>query len=151
MVTVEIVDTAGQEKYRSLSDRYYKKADGCLLVYDITNRESFDEAKNYFCQQINDKCKANIKVILLGNKTDLEDQRQVSAEDGVNFAIEKGYEFMETSCLKNRNVADSFETLIELTYGEAIKERANSNNNNTPEKNININSPKPKQSKGGCC
>ena len=116
LVNARIVDTGGQERFRALGHQYYRKANGCLLVYDITNRSSFDEIRDYFCEQIEEKCKKDIKIILLGNKTDLEEKRKVSSEEGTNLAVEKGYTFMETSCLENRNVADSFETLIELTY-----------------------------------
>ena len=75
LVNVHILDTAGQEKYKSLNENYYKKASCCLLVYDISDKKSFEECKNYYNETIKEKCKENIKVILLGNKTDLEDQR----------------------------------------------------------------------------
>ena len=55
LVNIKILDTAGQEKFRSLSHQYYRDADGCLLVYDITERESFDEIKNYLCERIKEK------------------------------------------------------------------------------------------------
>ena len=115
------MDTAGEEKFRSINASYYRKADCCLLVYDITNRKSFEEIKNYYNQNIKEQCKKNIKIILLGNKTDLEDQRQVSSEEGASFALENNYIFMETSCLKNTNVANAFETLIEITNIEIKK------------------------------
>ena len=68
-----------------------------------------------------EKCKPNTKVILLGNKTDLEEKRQVLPEEGAGFALENNYIFMETSCLKNSNVANAFEALIELTNIESKK------------------------------
>ena len=95
LVNVNTLDTAGQEKYKSLNEQYYKKADCCLLVYDITNRISFEECKNYYNEGIIEKCKKNIKVILLGNKADLEDQRQVQSEEAAGFALENDYIFME--------------------------------------------------------
>ena len=131
LVNIKILDTAGQEKFRSLSHQYYRDADGCLLVYDITERKSFDEIKNYFCEQIKEKCKKDIKIILLGNKTDLEENRKVTSEEGANLAVKEGYTFMETSCLENRNVADSFETLIELTY-EKVLEKGKENISEKP-------------------
>ena len=125
LVNVSIVDTAGQEKLRTLSNQYYKKADGILLVYDITNTRSLDEIKNYYCKKIKDNCKDGIKVILLGNKTDLEEKRKISPEDGANFAAENDFMFLETSCMKNENVAGGFETLIELTYRDVLKNQRN--------------------------
>ena len=123
IVNIQILDTAGQEKFRALNTIYYRRADCCLLVYDITNSESFEECKNYFNDKIKEYCKENIQVILLGNKTDLENERKIPSELGAKFAYENKYTFMETSCLINENVADAFETLIEITYREMIKEK----------------------------
>lgn len=121
LVSVKIVDTAGQEKFRSLSRQYYKQADGCLLVYDITNRDSFEELQKYYINEIKDNCKPEIKIILLGNKSDLGEQRQVNPEDGADFALKNGFTFLETSCYKNTNVADGFETLIELVHRDKLE------------------------------
>ena len=123
LVKVDILDTGGQERFRALNQQYYRYADGCLLVYDITDRNSFDEIKGFYSEEIKEKCKKDIKIILLGNKTDLEEKRKVTSEEGANLAFEKGYNFMETSCLENRNVADSFETLIELAYEQVLERR----------------------------
>ena len=122
LVNVHLYDTAGQEKFKSLSEQYYKKADCCLLVYDITNRKSFVECKDYYNKNLMEKCKKNVKVILLGNKSDLEQKRDVPSEEGAGFATENDYIFMETSCLKNTNVSDAFSTLIELTNIEAKRD-----------------------------
>ena len=126
IVKVHLLDTSGQEIYKSINETYYKKADCCLLVYDITNRKSFDECKDYYNKNLIEKCKKDVKVILLGNKTDLEDQRVISPEEGAGLALENDYIFMETSCLKNSNVASAFETLIELTN---IEEKRKQNKN----------------------
>ena len=123
LVNVQIMDTAGQERFKSINASYCRNADCCLLVYDISNLETFTDCKGYFNQLIKDKCKKDIKVILLGNKTDLENIRQVQPEDGANFSLQNNYIFMETSCLKNENVADAFETLIEITNRELIKKK----------------------------
>ena len=125
LVKVNILDTAGQEKFKAINDTYYKKADCCLLVYDITDRKSFEECKEYYCLNIIEKCKKDIKVVLLGNKTDLEEKRQVKSEEGANFALENDYIFIETSCLRNKNVANAFETLIEIANIEAKKKIEN--------------------------
>ena len=89
LVNVNILDTAGQEKFKSINESYYKKADCCLLVYDITSRESFEECKNYYNPKLKEKCKKGIKVILLGNKADLESQREVPSEEGAGFSLGK--------------------------------------------------------------
>ena len=108
-----IYDTAGQERFDSLNFTYFKKADAILLVYDISDRNSFEKIKNVYVQEIKDRCKENIPILLLGNKTDKEDQRQISYEEGIELALEEDYEFQESSCIKNINVAGAFEVLIE--------------------------------------
>ena len=120
--------------FKSLVESYYRNADCCLLVYDITSKESFLEIKNYYTPNIKEKCKKNIKVALLGNKTDLKDQRQVSSKEGADFALANNYTFMETSCVQYLNVSDAFESLVEETNIELQKKKVKSNNitiNNT--------------------
>ena len=117
------MDTAGQEQFRAVTTNYYRRADSCLLVYDITKEDTFKEIKEYFNENIKEICEKNIPVVLLGNKTDLEDQRKVPAADGINFCLENNYTFLETSCLKNQKVADAFETLIEITHRENCKNK----------------------------
>ena len=114
VVNCLIYDTCGQEKYNSINESYYKKADAVLLVYDISNKESFDKIKDYYSKNIKEYCKKKIPIILLGNKADKEESREVDLEEGIQLALEEKYKFKETSCLKNENVADAFEALIEM-------------------------------------
>ena len=114
------MDTAGMEVFRAINSTYYKSANCCLLVYDITNIDSFNDCEIYYNEKINQNCPENIPIILLGNKTDLETDRQVPPEKAANFALKYNYIFMETSCLKNENVADAFEALIEMTNREML-------------------------------
>ena len=97
-----------------------------MLVYDITSRKSFEEIKQYYFPKIKEFCKNDIKIILLGNKADLEDKREVSAEEASNFALENEYLFMESSCLKNTKVPNAFVTLIEITNRETIPDENDS-------------------------
>ena len=115
------MDTAGQERYNSLSENYYKQADCCLLVYDITSRDSFNRIENYFVPKIKENCNQILKVVLLGNKADLKDKRQVRDIEGVNLAKKNRYIFMESSCADNYNVLDAFTTLVEMTNNELHK------------------------------
>ena len=112
LLTINVFDTAGQEKYKSLNEKYYKKADCCILVYDIINRRKFNEIKEYFIVKIKELCKKNVKVILVGNKTDLEDKREISYNEGANLAFLNNFLFIETSCAKNKNVYETFEKII---------------------------------------
>ena len=115
------MDTAGQERYNSISENYYKQADCCLLVYDITSRDSFNRIENYFVPKIKENCNKNLKVVLLGNKTDLKDRRKVKDIEGRDLALENGYIFMESSCADNYNVSDAFTALVEMTNKEIKK------------------------------
>ena len=115
------MDTAGQEKFDALNLSYYKRANGCLLVYDVTSKESFEKIKDYYVDKLKKNCKYIIKVILLGNKTDLKYLREVTQKEGADLAKENGFIFMETSCKDNYNVSDAFTTLIEMTNNELIK------------------------------
>ena len=115
------MDTGGQEKFNAINERYYKQADCCLLVYDITSMESFQQVKKYYVKKIKGKCNKNIKVVLLGNKTDLEEKRLVSQEVGRDLALDNKYIFMESSCKDNYNVSDAFTALVEMTNTELKK------------------------------
>ena len=115
------MDTGGQEKFDSVNKQYYQRADCCILVYDITNLESFNQCKTFYKQEIENNCKKDIKVTLVGNKTDFEDQRKVTTKQGADFADENGYSFKETSCETNLNVASAFETIIIMTNNDINK------------------------------
>ena len=89
VINVHIEDTCGQERFDSICESYYKDADGVLLVYDIANKKSFDRIKLYYVNKIKEKCKNGIPIILLGNKADLEEKREVSQQDAINLSIEQ--------------------------------------------------------------
>ena len=147
VVNAEINDTAGQERFRAIVQSYYRAADGCLLVYDISSRNSFDEIKNYYIKEILDRCPKNVKVILLGNKSDLESRREVTSEEASEIANRFHFFFMESSCLNNNNIANGFQLLIEQINFEMKKERIEKENDRI--KITRSNSTKPK--KQNCC
>ena len=151
LVNVRIMDTAGMEIFRAINSTYYKSANCCLLVYDITNIDSFNDCEIYYNEKINQNCPENIPIILLGNKTDLETDRQVPPEKAANFALKYNYIFMETSCLKNENVADAFEALIEMTNREMLINKEKMKNEEETKKividNVEIN----EKHKKSCC
>ena len=115
IVKVQIWDTAGQERYRSITNAYYKGAKGALLVYDITNKKSFDNLDKWISDlKINGDEK--ISIVLLGNKSDLENQRVISTEEGKNKAELFKFAFMETSALNGNNIERAFDELIKEVY-----------------------------------
>ena len=92
-ILCQIFDTCGQERYNSINESYYRNADVALLVYDISQRESFIKLKEYYVPKIKDNCKENIIISLLGNKADLEDKREVTTEEGIELALQEKYDF----------------------------------------------------------
>ena len=124
-VNCEIIDTGGQEKFNALNKTYYKRADCCVLVYDITDVDSFEKCKYFYKKEIAENCLENVKVILVGNKTDLENQRKVKTEEGEKFAEENNYYFIETSCESNSNVSDAFEMIILSNSESKINKKLN--------------------------
>ncbi|XP_041085729.1 ras-related protein Rab-3C [Polyodon spathula] len=112
-IKLQIWDTAGQERYRTITTAYYRGAMGFLLMYDITNEESFNAVQDW-STQIKTYSWDNAQVILAGNKCDMEDERVISAERGKQLAEQLGFEFFETSAKDNINVKQTFEQLVDI-------------------------------------
>ncbi|XP_009798472.1 ras-related protein Rab11D-like [Nicotiana tabacum] len=110
-VKAQIWDTAGQERYRAVTSAYYRGAVGALLVYDITKRQTFDHIPRWL-EELRAHADKNIVIMLIGNKTDLEDQRAVPTEDAKEFAQKEGLFFLETSAMEATNVEDAFFTVL---------------------------------------
>ncbi|GMH24696.1 hypothetical protein Nepgr_026539 [Nepenthes gracilis] len=110
-VKAQIWDTAGQERYRAVTSAYYRGAVGALLVYDITKRQTFEHIPRWL-EELRSHADKNIVIMLIGNKTDLEDQRAVSTEDAKEFAEKEGLFFLETSALEATNVETAFVTIL---------------------------------------
>ena len=106
-VKLQIWDTAGQEKFRSITRSYYRGAVGALLVYDITRRETFEHLTAWLedCRKYSSQATT---IMLIGNKADLEHSRVVSTEEGAKFAQENGIFFLETSSKTAQNVDEAF-------------------------------------------
>ena len=91
---------------------YYKGKNGILVVYDITNRQSFDDINNWL-NDIKEKANKNTIILLVGNRCDLENGRVVTFQEGKDFADNNGIKFIETSAKTNQNVDEAFEILID--------------------------------------
>ena len=111
-IKIQIWDTAGEERYRSITSAYYKGAKGALIVYDITKKSSFNNIDKWISDlKLNgDK---NICIIILGNKSDLEDKREVNKEEGIKKSEMYKTAFLETSALNGDNINKAFDELIE--------------------------------------
>ncbi|MBA0617055.1 hypothetical protein Godav_026532 [Gossypium davidsonii] len=110
-VKAQIWDTAGQERYRAVTSAYYRGAVGAMLVYDISKRQTFDHIPRWL-EELRGHADKNIVIILIGNKSDLENQRAVSTEDAKEFAQKEGLFFLETSALEATNVEAAFLTVL---------------------------------------
>jgi len=106
-VKFEIWDTAGQERYHSLAPMYYRGSQAAIVVYDITNPESFTRAKNWV-KELHRQASANIVIALSGNKADLGNKRMVEYEEAQGYSEENGLLFMETSAKTAMNVNELF-------------------------------------------
>ncbi|VDM43083.1 unnamed protein product [Toxocara canis] len=106
-VKLQIWDTAGQERFRSVTNAYYRDADALLLVYDISNRTSFDNIRNWLAQ-IKEYAKETVLVTLIGNKMDLHHNRKVTHEEGKKLAEAYNIAFIETSAKTGQNVNEAF-------------------------------------------
>lgn len=112
---VDILDTAGQEEYSAMRDQYYRMAQAYLCMYDITSRSSFDEIAMIREQIIRVKDDENVPLVLLGNKVDLEDRREVSTEEGQDLAKSWNAPFFETSAKCRINIEESVFELLRCT------------------------------------
>ena len=109
-IKMQIWDTAGQERFKNIIASYYRGAHGILLIYDVTDKDSFKNLSNWLIE-IEKNASKNVLKVLIGNKADLEDKRVISFNQGKDFADAYGLKFIETSAKKNMNVNEAFETL----------------------------------------
>jgi small GTP-binding protein len=116
-VNVKFYDTSGQERYHSLSANFIKKADGIILMYDITNRNSYDTISRWWDNILEHK-ERDFPVVLVGNKCDLEDERKVTKEEGEDIAKKYNVKFYEASNKDGTNVEESFRMLIKLALSK---------------------------------
>ncbi|KAJ4907906.1 Ras-related protein RABA2c [Raphanus sativus] len=110
-VKAQIWDTAGQERYRVITSAYYRAAVGAFLVYDITKRQTFDNALRWL-RELRDHADSNIVIMMAGNKSYLNHLNSVAEVDGQNLAEAEGLSFLETSALEAKNVEKAFQTVL---------------------------------------
>ncbi|RZC91476.1 hypothetical protein C5167_027538 [Papaver somniferum] len=134
VIKAQIWDTAGQERYRAVTSAYYRGALGAMLVYDITKRQSFDNIARWVDELLTHADKS-IVIMLIGNKADLSDRREVPTEDAVEYAQQKGLFFSETSALKGDNVEKAFFKVLEEIYGVVSKKALSSDFNGNSKEN----------------
>ena len=147
---IELWDTAGQERYKSITAVYYKGAKGALVVYDTTSKSSFDNIDKWM-EEIKEKTDKDIKLMLIGNKIDLKEYREVPNVNGINKAKDYGVPIMETSALDATNVNKAFSDLLREIYKDMknkIKKGESSISENSDGTQLDTNNEK---KKSGCC
>ena len=118
---IEMWDTAGQERYKAITSAYYKGAKGAFVVYDITRKTSFESIDRW----VNDLTAAadkKITIVVIGNKCDLEDQRQITKEQGEEKSAKLEVAFLETSALSGENLDKAFELMMNEIYKKCHEE-----------------------------
>ena len=143
-IKVKIFDTAGQERFRSITSDYIRKANGMLLVYDITHKPSYDNIEKWIISLKDETDQKMIPAVLIGNKKDLAEERVINENQGKELAkkLELEEHFYETSCSTGENVQKAFSDLIEQIY--------NKYGNKTSSSNIKLDKDK-KNKKKKCC
>ena len=112
-IKLQIWDTAGQDRFRAITKNYYKGANGIILIYDVTNLQTYENVKNWIAQ-IREEANPNVIIYLAGNKIDVsEEEKVVKTEDGQKIADEFNLPFYETSAKNGNNVNKIFEDLVE--------------------------------------
>ena len=120
-IKAQIWDTAGQERYKAITSAYYKGAKGAFVVYDITRKTSFESIDRW----VNDLTAAadkKITIVVIGNKCDLEDQRQITKEQGEEKSAKLEVAFLETSALSGENLDKAFDKMMNEVYKKCHEE-----------------------------
>lgn len=111
--TLQLWDTAGMERYRAVTQSYYRSMDAIIVMYDVTNMDSFMSLPNWIDDIARVASSADPLLYIVGNKTDLDDRRMVPTKMATNFAMQCGIPFTETSVKEDLNVSNTMETVIE--------------------------------------
>ena len=149
---IEIWDTAGSERFASITKNYYRGAQGVLIVYDVTNKSSFDKVESWYNEIKNCTNQDEIAILLIGNKCDLDDLRTISNNMLVNLGKNLGIGVMETSAKEFVNINEAFYLLIKEIYSKISKNLGNSMFKNDIKEGMILNVENTnKNEKGGCC
>lgn len=127
-VKLQVWDTAGQERFRTITTSYFRGAHGIVLVYDVTERKSFENVKNWI-NQIQQYADLGVSRVLIGNKCDADGddsvkKRSVTFEEGKKLANEFGIDFFESSAKTNKNVTAAFVSVANQAVTKLVKENA---------------------------
>lgn len=133
LVKTQIWDTAGQERYQMIAGSYYRRAEGAVIVYDVTNEKTFEHVPKWM-KAVEENAPEGCVFVLMGNKRDREDKREVSYRDGFEFAQANGIQFCETSAKDSTNISQAFQQLTQTIHDIHQKKKENENNQEKEEK-----------------
>ena len=151
VVKAQIWDTCGQERFKSITDSYYKGAKGAFVVYDITRKNTFESVDSWI-SALRSAADKNLNIIIIGNKSDLEDQRQVETEQGEEKAQNNEAAFLETSAYSGDNIDKAFDNMITDVYNKCKSEMlANVEIDIGKSKDINLNQNREDKKGKKCC
>ena len=146
-IKLQIWDTAGQERFRTITSSYYRGAHGIIVVYDVTDAESFNNVKQWL-HEIDRYANENVNKLLVGNKSDLQNKRAVTYEQGKELADSLNIEFLETSAKNSTNVEKAFMAMSshikQRLKSQPVAEKGKGGARLTPGQSVN-------QKSGGCC
>ena len=114
-IKVNYIDTAGQEKFRAISVNYLKGTDGVILVFDLTNKGTFDLLEAWL-KELKDTNKADVSKVLIGNKSDLSEERQVTVEDAQKLADTMKCKYYEASAKSGENITEALDEIARISY-----------------------------------
>lgn len=144
-IKLQIWDTAGQERFRTITSSYYRGSHGIIVVYDVTDMDSFNNVKQWF-QEIDRYATEGVTKLLVGNKSDLTAKKVVEYNTAKEFADSMGIQFIEASAKDSTNVEQAF-----LAMARQIKEKMPSSGSAAGDKDkVNLGRPV-QESNGGCC
>ena len=149
-VLVKLWDTSGQERFKALTPNYFRNAEGVVLAYDVTNSESFENLKFWINSIKSNLGEKNIfiPIIIIGNKIDMEDMRDITKEDASKFAKENNYKYFETSAKTGEGVDEAIRDLVNQVLANSDKNEAAKGER----KSVKIEDNKENnQKKKGCC
>ena len=151
VLKLQIWDTCGQEVYKSLITNFYRNSSLALIIYAINNMDSFKHAETWL-NELKAQANPRVKVFLVGNKSDLEDERVVSKEEGERFREEKNLDkFIETSAKTGENARGVLLEAAKLLYKDYLKAKQNLEDNNDNQKGDKLERKKPKNEGGKKC
>ena len=149
-IPIKIWDTAGQERFKTLTQSFYRKADGVIISFDLTEKPSFNNVRNWV-ESLNTHADKNAARVLVGNKIDLVDDRQVTQQEAQALADQYGIHYHETSAKANQGLTEVFEDIFEQSYANKFMNQNQDEELKARSESMKLGPKGKKKDKSGCC